>query len=372
MKYLFILGRNIELSVAEVFAFLKRFGIEVLGSEKKDNGLLVDIGKELPLDTVDKLGGTISIGEVLGGDLGQLDEKVLYSGSENKFNYVIWGFGNGGDFRSYLKSRFKEEKFKASEKRLRGLLKTQGGEEIPIIGSKNISEQFFIFGENYGRIIQISDYESLEKRDMEKPARRGMLAISPRLGKIMINFSLVKEGGILLDSFCGIGSILQEALLQKLKVVGIDVVESAIDGAQKNLEWGKFSKEDYKLINGDSRNVEIDGVDVLVAEPDLGETLKSVGRIVVRKTYSFERANNRMKKFESLMIEVLNHLKNKVSGRIVFTSPFIKSFDRRNKRVGCDIGVILRKTGLRLVDGFPIDDFRPDQVTGRQIFVLKH
>ena len=372
MKYLFILGRNIDLSVAEVFAFLKRFGIGVLGSEQKDNGLLVEIDGLLPLGAVDKLGGTIAIGEVLSDDLGKLDGKALYAGSENKFNYVIWEFGDAGEFRDYLKKRFKDEKLKTSEKRLRGLLKTQSGEEIPIIGSKNIAEQFFVFGENYGKILQSSDYEALEKRDMEKPARRGMLAISPRLGKIMINFSQVKEGEILLDPFCGIGSILQEALLQEIKVVGIDVVESAIDGAQKNLEWGKFSKKNYQLINDDSRKVEIDKVDVLVAEPDLGETLKSVGKIVVRKTYSFERANNRMKKFEELMVEVLNNLKESVSGRIVFTSPFIKSFDKRNKRVGCDIGVILKKTGLKLVSGFPINDFRPDQITGRQIFVLEH
>tara|TARA_Y100000034_G_scaffold98190_1_gene120164 strand:+ start:19 stop:1137 length:1119 start_codon:yes stop_codon:yes gene_type:complete len=371
MKYLFILGRNPELSKAEVFAFMKRHKIEILDYKIRDNALLVDVKDLLPLGAIEKLGGVIAIGEVLSNGVNELDKKALYFGTENKLNYVIWDFGDAEIFRHYLKKRFKDEKLKATEKNLSAFMKAQDGEKIPVIGSKKIDEQYFAFDDYFGRIIQTCDYSEIERRDMKKPARRGMLAISPRLAKIMINLSEIGEKGKLLDPFCGIGVVLQEGLLQGLKVVGVDIEKSATDGAQSNLEWGKFSKEDYVLFNEDSRNVDVGIVDAIATEPDLGEVLKSVGKTIVRKTYSFERASKRMKGFETLMSKVLNNLKDKVSGKIVFTAPFIKCFDKRKRRVGCDIGQILDKTQLKLCKGFPIEDFREDQVTGRQIFVLK-
>ena len=42
------------------------------------------------------------------------------------------------------------------------------------------------------------------------------------------------------------------------------------------------------------------------------------------------------------------------------------------KRLGCNSEKILRVTGLKLVPGFPIEEFRENQIVGRQIFVLEH
>jgi len=372
MKYLFILGRNPELSKAEVFSFMKRHKTGVLGTKCRDNALLVEVNDLLPLGAIKKLGGVIGIGEILSNGVKQLDKKALYFGTENKLNYVIWDFGDAESLRHYLKKRFKDEKLKATEKNLSASMSVQGGEKVPVVGSKKIDEQYFAFEDYFGRIIQTCNYSEIERRDVEKPARRGMLAISPRLAKIMINLSEVRDGGKVLDPFCGIGVVLQEGLLQGLKVVGVDVEQSAIDGAKSNLEWAKFSEEDYALFKEDSRKVDTGKVDVIATEPDLGEVLRSVGKTIVRKTYSVERANKRMKIFEELMSEVLNNLKDKVSGKIVFTAPFIKCFDNRKNRISCDIGKILAKTQLKLAKGFPINDFREEQVTGRQIFVLEH
>ena len=50
-----------------------------------------------------------------------------------------------------------------------------------------------------------------------------------RLAKILINLSEVKDEEILLDPFCGIGVILEEALLQNINVIGIDKDKKAVD-----------------------------------------------------------------------------------------------------------------------------------------------
>lgn len=44
----------------------------------------------------------------------------------------------------------------------------------------------------------------------------------------MINISGIKEG-VLLDPFCGIGSILQEAVLMGFDIRGVDIDKNCID-----------------------------------------------------------------------------------------------------------------------------------------------
>ena len=41
----------------------------------------------------------------------------------------------------------------------------------------------------------------------------------------------------MLDSFCGVGTILQEALLEHAMVVGVDVNTWCVKAATENLEW---------------------------------------------------------------------------------------------------------------------------------------
>lgn len=369
MKYLFILGRNPELSIAEIKSYFKKECIEILNETQKENGFLISLATKISDRTVDFLGGTISIAEVL--EEGSVDEIIqnldkteIYFGEKNNINYCFWNFSNNADkILDYLRKRFKSEKLKASLKSAYENMVLQSGKIVRIPSSKHIDEEYFLFEsesgrEYFGKIIQKSNYEEIKKRDMEKPVRRESLAISPRLAKIMINLSEVKEGEILVDPFCGIGVVLEEALNQKIRIVGIDKNKSAIQGSQKNLEWFGFNKKYYELINEDSKKIRISGANVIVTEPDLGEVLK--------KNPTKENAKKTLKNFEILMIQVLNNLKNEISGKIVFTSPLIRV---GKKRIGCDIDNITEATGLNLI-GKGFDEFRENQIVGRRIFVL--
>ena len=274
---------------------------------------------------------------------------------------MIWNFSNDNSYNKvseYLKKRFKIERLKATQKNLTGNLELQDG-KYARIASGLIDEEYFVFDNYFGKIIEKCDYKSLESRDMGKPFRREELSISPRLAKIMINLSEVKEREKLLDPFCGIGVILLETLFQKIRVIGIDNDSDAIDKAMKNIEWERYSKEHYELIAGDSRKVVVGNANVIVTEPHLGELLK---RILPEK-----KADTMIKEYENLIIDVLNNLKKFVSGKIVFTAPLIKT---RNKRVSCDVEKITAKTRLKLANGFPIQEYRESQIIGREIFVL--
>jgi len=365
MKYLFILGRNPELSTAEIFCFFEKQENKILNYIKSKHAILIDLEKAIEGDTIEYLGGTISIGKVMAsGEISEmikgLDSQDIYYGTENNLTYCLWNFCQDNTYDKileYLKKRFKIERLKASQKNLNNELELQEGGKVRISGGL-LDEEYFVFNNNFGKIISKTNYKKLEERDMNKPDRREALAISPRLAKIMINLSQVKKQETLVDCFCGIGVILQEALLQEIKVIGIDKDSEAIEGARKNLEWFKFNKENYNLIKEDSAKTKIKKVEGLVSEPDLGETLK--------RPTNPEKAKKILNEFERLMISVLNNLKNSVSKRFVFSAPYIKLTN--NKRIGCNIESILDKTHLKLVKRFT--EYRKDQIVGREIFVL--
>lgn len=370
MKYLFILGRNISLSKEEVLSYFVRKDISVKDCFLKENGFLVEVDREIEDNAIEDFGGVISIGEVLvEGDIEKnLDKIEVYSGTKNNITYALWDFAsqkNHDRVSDVLKERFKSEKLRASEKRFSGRIKLQEGETQSKLKSKLIDVEYFVFEKDkslfFGKIIQNCDYKEIEKRDMGKPVRREDLAISPRMSKIMINLSRVKKGPVV-DAFCGIGTILYESLLQGIPVIGIDKDGKAIVGAKKNLAWGRFDQRKYQLIENDSRKVRISRAEVLISEPDLGKTLKKVP--------TKEEAKKQVKLFEELMIQSINNLKNSVSGRIVFTAPLILTKDK-HKRIGCEKERIAEKTNLKIVEGFPIKEYREGQIVGREVFVLE-
>lgn len=376
MKYLFILGRNPELSKEEIHSFLEREENKIISEIQDKNTLFIETKNTIEQETVNLLGGTISIGEVLEEGnwkelFSKLDKKEIYRGKSNKLNYLIWNFSEDNSYNQisdYLKARFKSEKLKATEKHASGFIKTQEGEEVRNLRSPNVEQEFFIFGDKkklyFGKITQKCDYEKIELRDTKKPVRRPELSISPRLAKIMINLSQVKPNEKLLDPFCGIGVVLQESLLQNIFVVGIDKDKQAVEGCKQNLAWFNFDKNKYKILNGDSTKINLaENFSGIATEPDLGTILK--------KSPTPNEAKKTLEDFEDLMINIINNFKKNLNpeSKIVFTSPLIKL--HTGKRISYNYERILDSTGFNLAEGFPINEFREGQIVGRQIFVLK-
>jgi tRNA G10 N-methylase Trm11 len=373
MKYLFILGRNTELSKLEIFSFLKKTQNPVKNFFLEKNGLLVEVENSIDGKTIDFLGGTISIGEIISeGNFksltSELENKSIYMGTKNNITFALWDFckeETSSKILDYLKKRFRSEKLRASQKPLSGIIQSQDEQEFSILSSKLVDLEFFVFETKdkifFGEITQKCDYSSLELRDMKKPVRREALSISPRLAKIMINLSGAFKEQTLVDPFCGIGVILQEALLQNISVIGVDFDKTAVDGARQNLAWLNFPKENYQLLRNDSTQIKIREVEVLVAEPDFGPILK--------KSPTPEQSREIMQNFEDLLISVLNNLKPSVKNTYVFTAPCVKLHNK--KRASCNIQKILDSTQLKLVEGFPVKEFRESQIVGREIFVLE-
>ncbi len=130
------------------------------------------------------------------------------------------------------------------------------------------------------RTIAVHNPFEFQKRDVEKPVERRIFAIPPRLARIMVNLSGCTAGKAFLDPFCGVGTILQEALLSGARVVGVDVNPWCVRATRENLEWIAREYElkdvDFTVLQGDARKLSsrVRNIDCVATEPDLGPALR--------------------------------------------------------------------------------------------------
>lgn len=359
MKTFFILGRNPELSRVEVLEFLKARGRthkEILFHE---DILIIETNEGERFDIQD-FGGIMHLGEITFEGTKEELKKYLEINEiipADKFSYAIHG-----DFDiQILKDKFKAERKKAAQKHGRGLLEFQDGHK-----GKNPKADFHIFFHEVKDVIyqglatQTYDPTEVKKRDMEKPFRREALAISPRLAKILINISGAKPHDRLLDPFCGIGSILQEALIKRINVYGIDKDKQASVDAGHNLRWLTREydvKAKYQIDNNDSRRAPDLQFAAMATETPLGKLLT--------KKPSDNQARQIIQNFEAYMVPILKRLKKvkKSSAKIAITFPVIRNFH-------VDAQKLAERSGMKLYIR-PILESRKDQFISRDILVLK-
>ncbi|MCK5449996.1 hypothetical protein KAI32_03965 [Candidatus Pacearchaeota archaeon] len=358
-KVFFILGRNPELSHAEIIAYMQsrnRTFREILFEE---NLLVLETNEDERFD-IQEFGGIMKLGKIVFE--GIETELITYLQKDelipaDKFSYAT--FGNIES--ELLKEKFKSEKKKAILKHGRKRIKFQDGkkQELP-------NANFNIFYHQHknkiylGTATQTYDSNPVKERDMNKPVRREHLAISPRLSKILINLSEAKPRDLLLDPFCGVGGILQEALLKNINVYGIDKEKQAIKDAEENLKWltEKYQlKSKYTLENLDSRKAPDLQFKAIATETPLGK--------ILRKKPNDNEAKNIIQNFEAYIIPILTRIKKikKPNAKIAMTLPAIRTFK-------VDAQKIAKKTGLKITLN-PILESRPDQFISRTFVVFQ-
>ncbi len=110
-----------------------------------------------------------------------------------------------------------------------------------------------------------------EKRPIFHPA-----ALRPKEARLLINFARVKPGDLILDPFCGVGSILIEACLMGIRSIGIDINEDFVEGAKINLEHYCKNKN-WEVYVGDATKLTKyikEKVDAIVTDPPYGRSSK--------------------------------------------------------------------------------------------------
>lgn len=291
MQYIFILGREPELSTAEIFSLLKKLKISFIVSFWRKEILLLDVVEKLDVENImTQLGGTVKIAEVK-KQLGKIesidfkkeainlikekmaDRKIFFGISAYIGKFPTLGLQIKKKLTSNgVKTRFvsSREKVLSSVVVKTNKLLNSNGLEIIIAGDKS---RVWL-----GQTLEIQPFAEFSERDYGRPGRdkfSGMLP--PKLAKIMVNLAEIDTDAVILDPFCGSGTILTEALLMGYKnALGGDISDKAVADARKNIEWLKL--KNGRVIKCDAASLSKcfppNSIDAIITEPFLGPPLK--------------------------------------------------------------------------------------------------
>ena len=228
-----------------------------------------------------------------------------------------------------------------------------------------------------GKTIAVVDHLGYRRRDLERPIQDPKITMPPKLARILVNLTGCKRGESLLDPFCGLGTILGEAAMCGVNVIGVDADANRVEGARRNLRWllKEYKIEDVKVdvYVGYAENLHkilrgrvVDGV---ASEPILLPPLKQpptdqeAERMLEKASETYYRS----------LPSIGKHLKPE--GKAAIVIPCIKT--RRGRIVSFDLAEEAAKVGLRLchlhsVEKFPILVEDPTQVVMRGVYLFKN
>jgi len=371
MKYFFVLGINPTLSLAELAAVFNNGEFSLA----QKNIAILETDQKIEANIIKKIGGTIKFGLIHDKTASLMAQDILKSIAtfskpekiETKFKFGISFYGKAKVNLKILGMEFKKRLLQSGipsrwvvsrEPTLSSVvveqnkLTTAQGAEIVII---QFDKKLFL-----GKTIAVQPFKELSFRDYGRPARddySGMLP--PKLAQIMINLALASSpcqgegrGEVILDPFCGSGTILTEAMLMGYQdLVGSDVSSKAIEDTRKNINWIKNNFQlpitNFQLINADatqiSKYIPQNSIDAIITEPYLGPQR---GKPEIEKI---------IKELEELYSRSLMEFKKilKTNGRVVMVWPV---FQRHPLSLRATGGSPACRTGRETISRMPISE----------------
>ncbi len=413
MKYIFHLGRIPALSIAEIQAVFKKIKIDYSINFINSKVLILDVKNKIDFnDLLPQMGGTIKITEILGEyeSLDETLEKTISSikelnekrSSKKIIGYSIY-FTQNEDKNKALKilegirKKFTEIKKSSSQNlniRIVHPDKSMQLNSASVFKNKMIkkgAEFNFLFLDNkviLSKTIAIQDIESYSERDYDRPKKDAKIGIMPpKLAQIMINLAQIKKGEVILDPFCGIGTILQEALLNDYKVIGSDANGDQIVNSKKNLEWlsGKYILEypDYKVFQSDIKSIikkiKRNSIDAIVTESTLGPIYeKAPSQVEIRHNYNrfvkmytgfFQIAKLILRKKRRIVITIPAY---KIRNDKYITAPFIDRLEKIGYSVVSPLDQEFITEDIKITGRNSIIYDRPNQIVAREVIIFEN
>lgn len=261
MKYLAVLGRQPEISIAELEA----------------TNFCTDI---------DRLGGTQKLAEKLDGS--PLD--YLKTLPEGKITLGVSDYSSKASKKSAALEALKLKK-----------ILTRHGRSVRVIENKDATIstatslhnglsgknpkkiEFIKTDDGWYRVIGVQDIDAYTRRDQARPARDARVGmLPPKLAQILINLcGPLPKNATILDPFCGTGVVLQEALLMGYHAYGTDISDRMIEYSEKNLRWLEKAEtvrlEGIRLSPGDATSFQWSApIDAVACEGYLGRPMSTI------------------------------------------------------------------------------------------------
>ena len=245
MKYIAVLGRLPKISLAEIQA--------IYDSNAKLIGPELAVFETNKTVSIDRLGGSIKLGQIFSGNFRDLAEAINSKKPEGKITIGVSSYALNLNHKNKKSEVENQVRRKAME--LKSLLKKLGrnvrvvearGPEISSatafhnnLGEKPGAEEIILVGSETYLSLGVQNIDKYRERDQMRPARDAKVGmLPPKLAQILINLgSEIDESKKVLDPFCGTGVVLQEALILGQPVIGSDLNQRMMEYTQKNLDW---------------------------------------------------------------------------------------------------------------------------------------
>jgi tRNA G10 N-methylase Trm11 len=408
---LFIPGKNWRLSLAELASFLEAKRIKFAVYSFSKEFFVVSQEEKVAPSIIADLGGTIKIGVSVADFSTEIVKRAFLQKDKEAQAQIGRAVVASGLVDAMFKAESEKTLFGVSvycaEKQLRTVSKViqrfigssikrelagygkkskfmgfAKGRKLPQLSHievlkknlvENKAEILFCVGREQTFVattIAVHNPFEFQKRDVGKPVQRKIFAIPPRLARIMVNLAACTEGKVLLDPFCGVGTILQEALLAKAKAIGVDINRWCVDAATRNMEWLKkeygLENAEYRVLQGDvyrlSQKIGWEQVDCVATEPDLGPALRQVPTT----SYAVRIAEKLEPLYYGLLEEAYKVLKS--GGRLVLVSPWIKTRSGNPVTMGIEEKAV--ELGFERLHPFKKEFFAGDAVVPENLVAM--
>jgi tRNA (guanine10-N2)-dimethyltransferase len=141
------------------------------------------------------------------------------------------------------------------------------------------------------QLAEIPAKPFVERRPRKKPFFHPA-AMSSKLSRVMVNLTQTKKGEILLDPFCGTGSMLIEAALIGCQAFGLDVQRRMVRGTLRNMRH--FNLEFEGLVLSDVRKLPASRIDCVATDPPYGRSTITLKRTTGQLIEEMFRAVHQM------------------------------------------------------------------------------
>lgn len=276
MQYLAVLGRQPEISLAELAALFDNV------VQKSPEIALFDTKLEPDLN---RLGGSLKLAKKLENIS---PEEYLLSLPEGKITLGISDYTleskkySPHDIKNISQYGIKiKQALKRQNRSVRLLPNSAPAISTAAahhngLGKNPKKVELIKFKKDWFVSVGVQNITAYKERDQARPARDAKVGmLPPKLAQILINLcGPLPETATILDPFCGTGVVLQEALLMGYNVYGTDKDERMVRYSEKNVEWLKKKKNlDSKITleQGDATSHQWQApIDAVAAEIYLG------------------------------------------------------------------------------------------------------
>lgn len=375
MTYLFELGRNNELSLAEIEQVFVSEKISYTIIEQNKQNLFLDIKEtENITEIMKRLAGTVKISMQISKDISveSLCEYIQKTQDSGKIQFSLSG-NNAKNLALEVKKELKSEG--------RSVRYIEANNTATILHNNLVEKNGDFTLTKNGIFVTraIQDIEEWGERDFGRPgrdSRSGMLP--PKLARILINLTGATKKQTLLDPFCGSGTVITEAMdIGFTHLVGTDLSPKAIDDTLQNISWMKEKHEylqntkiDTKIFSCDAAQLggqlTARSIDAIATEPYMGTPLrgKELTHGVQKQARELKELYiNAFKTFQKIM---------KIDATIVFIIP---RFFVEKKWIRIECLAEIQNCGFSLERLSPESHYilysRPDQFVAREIWKFR-